>query len=127
MLPMTITLAPIDLSSNNLPLAWKKWLTKLKVYLRANNLENETDSRQDSMNEAADNQVEGVQLQQDNMKIVSPCMADETNTPFKTNLFIMKSYQHQGDIPSISQPTKIVTLRKKKLIRQLQRKTLLAD
>ncbi|CAH0721942.1 unnamed protein product, partial [Brenthis ino] len=45
MLPMTITLAPIDLTSNNLPLAWKKWLTKLKVYLRANNLEDETDSR----------------------------------------------------------------------------------
>ncbi|CAH0717096.1 unnamed protein product, partial [Brenthis ino] len=47
MLPMTITLAPIDLKSNNLPLAWKKWLTKLKVYLRANNLENETDSRKE--------------------------------------------------------------------------------
>lgn len=71
------------------------------------------------MNEAADNQVEGVQLQQDMMIVVnkiqynlnivimkainllficffflnfqSPCTADETNRSFKTNLVIVES------------------------------------
>lgn len=38
-------LRPLDIRSNNMSITWKNWITQLKIYLRANNLENETDSR----------------------------------------------------------------------------------
>ncbi|CAH0730431.1 unnamed protein product, partial [Brenthis ino] len=36
---------PLDLKSDNMPLSWKNWITQLKIYLRANNLEHEQDNR----------------------------------------------------------------------------------
>lgn len=36
---------PLDMSSSNMPAAWSRWLTQFKIYLRANNLEEERDAR----------------------------------------------------------------------------------
>lgn len=38
-------LKPLDLKTTNMAVAWKNWITQLKIYLRANNLEEECDSR----------------------------------------------------------------------------------
>lgn len=38
-------LKPLNIYSNNMPLEWKNWLTQLKIYLRANMLEDSKDNR----------------------------------------------------------------------------------
>ncbi|CAH0724182.1 unnamed protein product, partial [Brenthis ino] len=38
-------LNPLNINSSNMPLEWKNWLTQLKIYLRANMLEDSKDNR----------------------------------------------------------------------------------
>lgn len=43
--PNNIAIAPLDLNANNLPLMWKNFVTRLKIYMRANGLEEEPNAR----------------------------------------------------------------------------------